>query len=354
ILDQDELAEEKINSDLEIDLKDDIVLESIDDPVSEDEKVELNQSNELAQNNDWDSFVEKESKIVETEKQSAQIEPEITVEKNVVEEEKEEEEEELQPWTGSATKYEDPDIKKKVDTESFEMKKVQKPKSKRATSAHTKNGIKAHSKSKRSKRRKKILKTDAHIISGEVQNDGVDVLEELGIDIDNIPDVPDPKVAKKSDTASIDELLKQEALSMEDDLSFDNELVLEDAEDESIEDENVGKEFGMSQIKLSDDLGKPTNDSDKDIIDELEIGIDVKKMDIPKGNCTLFMNKVPENRKEEAIKLIQEITDMDEEEIEKILGRIVVPVLKDVFIEQAEKALDKLKRSGFNGRIRKT
>ncbi len=349
ILEQNDKTSEKINSDLETDLEDDIVLESLDAPESEDVIVELKQSNELSQNNDWDSFVEEESKVFETEKQSTHIEPEIKVDEHEAEEE-----EELEPWTGSASTYEDPDIKKKIDTDSFDKKKVDTKKSKKATSAHIKNSVKTNSKKNRSKRRKRILKTDADIISGEVQNDGVDVLEELGIDIDNIPDTPEPKITKKSDTASIEELLKQEELSMEDDLSFDNELVLEDAEDESIEDESVGKEFGMAQIKLADDTAKSKKAADKDIIDELEIGVDVKKMKIPKGNCTLFMNKVPENRKDEAIKLIQEITNMDVSEIEKLLARIVVPVLKDVFVEQAEKALDKLKRSGFNGRIRKT
>ncbi|MCD4657946.1 MAG: hypothetical protein K8S87_10440 [Planctomycetes bacterium] len=350
-VEQNELIEDNIISDLNSNAENDIVPESLDDPEREELKVELKQFDDQSQDNDWDSFVEEESNKTEIEKLNMHTEPKIKNEKPVVEDA---EDEELEPWTGSASTYEDPDVKKKKKTESFEKKKVGTRKLKKPTTEHLKNGANSKSKKNRPKKRRKQLKTDADIISGEIQNDGVDVLEELGIDIDNVSDTPEPVVSKKKDTATIDELLKQEALSMEDDLSFDNELVLEDAEDESIEDESVGAEFGMSQIKLSNEPEISEKSDDKDIIDELELGDELDKRDIPKGNCTLFMNKVPENRKGEAIKLIQEMNDMEESEIEKLLARIVVPVLKDVFVEQAEKALDKLKRSGFNGRIRKT
>jgi len=97
-----------------------------------------------------------------------------------------------------------------------------------------------------------------------------------------------------------------------------------------------------------------TKKVEKDIVDELDLGDDLEKIDKPKGPCTVFMNKVPESRYEDAIQMVHEINGMEKSEIESLLSRIVIPVLKDVFPDEAEKALDKIKRAGFNGRIRKT
>ena len=332
---EEENIEEKINSDFDMSDEDDILSEIKDEPIEEGANVEpLEPVNDLNTDDGWDSFLDEEKKA------DPKPDPIPSIPSD--------EEEELEPWTGSARTYEDPDVKKK------KTEKLVKQKSK--TEQMNKEMKPGTKKLRPKRRRRQKLETDADIIAGEVADDGFDLLEELGIDIDNIPEIPEPKEKDpKKDTASIDDLLDQEDLSLDDDLSFDNELVLDDLEDESVEDDNVGAEYGMSKITLTDDTEeKKTKKFEKDIVDELDLGDDLDAMDIPKGNCTVFMNKVPENRYDEAIRMIKEINGMDESEIEILLGRIVVPVLKDVFPEEAEKALDRIKRAGFNGRIRKT
>ena len=192
------------------------------------------------------------------------------------------------------------------------------------------------SKPRKSRPRLKRPVTDEDIIADDIDTTlapSDDIIDQLGIDIDAV---------KAIDSES------------KFDMHAGNELKI--GSDAEIDVKNV--KTGEEDIKLADELGseipstsEPSNGIDE-LVDELDFS-DVAEDKAEKGSCTLYLNKITVEKKEEAVNLIMSIGGIAESEATKLSGRLVIPVLKDVTEEKAEEALNAFKKAGLSGRIRK-